>query len=138
MAGLIYIVDANVISDLLARVSSVEQHLDRRKTEIVCLCQPVYYELIRGLIKTQATSKLQRLEEVLRPSFNWITLTDDDWLQAARYWALATGSGRQLSDVDLLIAAIATRLDAIIVTSDADFDALPVKRENWRTPPPGS
>jgi len=35
--------------------------------------------------------------------------------------------------VDLLIAALALRLDAIIVTNDEDFLALPVKRENWRT-----
>jgi predicted nucleic acid-binding protein len=40
--------------------------------------------------------------------------------------------GNQLADVDLLIAAVATRLGDIIVSSDTDFDALPVKRENWR------
>jgi predicted nucleic acid-binding protein len=78
------------------------------------------------------------LEEDLRPTLEWIALTNNDWSQAARLWADTVKRGRQLSDVDLLIAAIATRLDAIIVSSDTDFDALPVKRENWRTPPPSS
>ena len=40
--------------------------------------------------------------------------------------------GKQLSDVDLLIAALAQRLDGVVVTSDDDFDALPIQRENWR------
>lgn len=38
--------------------------------------------------------------------------------------------------MDLLIAAVAIRHDAIVVTADKDFDVLPVKRENWRTPKP--
>jgi predicted nucleic acid-binding protein len=46
-----------------------------------------------------------------------------------------TTKGRQFSDMDLLIAAIAKRLDAILVSSDSDFDALPVTREDWRKEP---
>jgi predicted nucleic acid-binding protein len=34
--------------------------------------------------------------------------------------------------MDLLTAAMAMRLNAIIVSADDDFDALAVKRENWR------
>jgi predicted nucleic acid-binding protein len=34
--------------------------------------------------------------------------------------------------VDLLIAAVAQRIDAVIVSADADFDHLSVRRENWR------
>jgi predicted nucleic acid-binding protein len=37
-----------------------------------------------------------------------------------------------LSDVDVLLAALAHRLDGIIASSDSDYDPLPVKRENWR------
>ena len=32
----------------------------------------------------------------------------------------------------LLIAALAQRLDGVVVTSDDEFDALPIRRENWR------
>ncbi len=61
-------------------------------------------------------------------------MEDADWERAAQFWADSKSKGRQLSDIDILIAAIAHRIDAIIVSSDADFDALPVKRENWREP----
>jgi predicted nucleic acid-binding protein len=94
----------------------------------------VYYELLCGLIKVDATGKLHLLEANIIPMLRWEVLTRADWVQGARYWAEATKHGRQFSDIDLLIAAIATRLDAVIVSSDTDFDALPVKRENWREP----
>jgi predicted nucleic acid-binding protein len=57
-------------------------------------------------------------------------------LQAAHYWSNAVSIGKQLSDMDFLIAALAHRLNAVIVSADTDFDALPVKREDWRLPPP--
>ncbi len=40
--------------------------------------------------------------------------------------------GRHFSDVVLLIAALAQRLDAVVVTLDNVFAALPVQREDWR------
>jgi predicted nucleic acid-binding protein len=58
----------------------------------------------------------------------WVEMRSSDWEQAARLWADAVSRGKQLSDVDLLIASIALRQNAIIVSSDADFDAFPIKR----------
>jgi predicted nucleic acid-binding protein len=52
--------------------------------------------------------------------------------KASELWAYAVANGRQLADVDLLVAALAIRHDALIVSADTDFDALPVKRDNWR------
>jgi predicted nucleic acid-binding protein len=52
--------------------------------------------------------------------------------QAAQFWAVARNAGRQLFDVDLLIAALAFRLNTVVVTNDNDFNALPVRHENWR------
>ena len=67
------------------------------------------------------------------PLVTYVQVEEADWLQAAQFWADVDNKGRQLSDIDLLLAALAHRLDAVIVSSDADFDALPIKRENWRT-----
>jgi predicted nucleic acid-binding protein len=42
------------------------------------------------------------------------------------------GKGRHLSHVDIVIAALARELGAIVVTTDRDFEALPdIKTENW-------
>jgi predicted nucleic acid-binding protein len=74
------------------------------------------------------------LREKIIPLLDYIPLDDEDWLQAARLWADTRRQGRQLSDVDVLVAAVAFRRSAIIVSSDTDFDSLPVRREDWRIP----
>jgi predicted nucleic acid-binding protein len=58
-----------------------------------------------------------------------------DWEQAAVLWAQTRKAGRQLSDVDLLIAAITLRVEGTIASNDADFDALGIPRVNWHTTP---
>ena len=40
--------------------------------------------------------------------------------------------GRALSQVDILLAALARQINATLLTSDGDFDALPdLNVENW-------
>jgi predicted nucleic acid-binding protein len=70
--------------------------------------------------------------EIIVPELEWVALVDADWRQAAAFWAEARKAGKQLSDVDLLLAAMTLRLDGILVSADDDFDALAVKNENWR------
>jgi len=131
---LIFLLDTNVISDLLIKHSTVTQQIEEHKLngDQLILCQPVYYELIRGLIRANATNKQTILQNKLLPSFQWQALDQQDWLQAAHYWSNAINAGKQLSDMDFLIAALATRLNATLVSADTDFDALPIKREDWR------
>jgi predicted nucleic acid-binding protein len=84
------------------------------------------------LLKTYASRKQQFFEEQLVPALEWVTLIDNDWKQASQFWVQAIRAGKQLSDVDLLIASLAIRLDALIASADSDFDALPIRREDWR------
>lgn len=131
---MIYLLDANPISDLIARHSQVRSHVAHvlRQGDTLAICQPVYYELLRGLLWRGATGKLSTLNRRILPYLTWIPLVDADWQQAARLWADARRQGRPLSDPDLLVAALANRLGAILVSNDTDFDILPIKREDWR------
>ena len=135
---MIYLLDTNTISDMIMNhpnvIQQVENHLINR--DRMAICQPVYYELMRGLIRTHSEKKMSILRDKLIPKFEWIRLQDDDWLQAAQLWTAAMRIGRQLSDMDFLLAALAHRLNAVVVSSDADFDALPIQRENWRDSTP--
>ena len=137
---MIYLLDTNTISDLIVGHSLVIQQVEHHRVnrDNMAICQPVYYELMRGLIRTKATRKLSILKDRLLVQFDRIHLEDADWLQAAYFWSNAISAGKQLSDMDFLLAAIAHRVDAVIVTSDTDFDALPVKHQNWREPPADS
>jgi tRNA(fMet)-specific endonuclease VapC len=126
-----FLLDTNIVTAGINGETSVLTRLQTHRAEEVYLCQPVYYEIMRGLIWKKAATKITAVEQ-LRVRLGWYSLIDEDWELASRLWADMTGKGRQFSDVDLLIAAIAIRHDAVIVTADDDFDALPVKRENWR------
>ena len=69
------------------------------------------------------------------PLMDHLALIDDDWQVAAQLWGTMRNQGKQFSDADLLIAALAQRLNAVVVTADDDFAALSIQRENWRTAP---
>jgi tRNA(fMet)-specific endonuclease VapC len=129
----IYLLDTNTVSDLLKKHPPVLKRTEQvlREGHTLCLCLPVHYEILRGLFKNEATKQLQIFSEQLVPLFDAVRLEEQDWFDAAQLWALTQKAGKQLSDVDLLIAALAKRLDATIV-SDADFDVLSVTRNNWR------
>lgn len=131
---MIYIFDTNAISDAIKKnpvmVNRLREHQDEH---ILCLCPPVHYEIRRRLLAISATAQLHIYETQVRRQFAWTRLKDADWEQAARFWAETRRKGKQLSDADLLLAALAVWLNAIIVSADDDFDALPVERENWRS-----
>ena len=134
MDRVIYILDTNAVSDYIKQFEPTTTRIKQaiRDGHTLYLCNPVEYEVLRGLIKAHAERQQRLFEEVFAPQLTPLALADEDWRQAARFWALATARGKQLSDVDLLIAAVAMRLGGVIVSSDGDFDALPVTHENWR------
>ena len=136
MVAMIYLFDTNAVTDLMRVHANVVARVRANRDHILCLCQPVDYEIQRGLLWKAATGQQHRYQNQIKSQFSWLPLTDDDWRQSAQFWAVTRSVGKQLSDVDLLVAALAKRLDAVIVSSDEDFNALPVKRENWRDPLP--
>ena len=75
---------------------------------------------------------MQFLRDKIIPLLEYVMLENIDWLQAAQFWVDADNKGKKLSDIDLLLAALAHSLDAIIVSADRDFDVLPVKHVDWR------
>lgn len=131
---MIYLLDTNTISDLIGLQQNVWKQFRVRLVEghRLAICPPVYYELRRGLLWKNHNRKLTQLNDIVMPQLEWIQFTDNDWVQASQFWADVTTKGRAVDEIDLFIAAMAHRLDAVVVTSDNDFDALPIKRENWR------
>src|SRR5690348_12150110 len=97
------------------------------------LCRPIDYEILRGLFWRGATAKLAVYRYEVVPLTVWIEMAEPDWEEAAHLWADARRRGKQLGDPDLFLAALSRRLNAVVVSSDSDFDALNVRREDWRT-----
>jgi predicted nucleic acid-binding protein len=79
METLTCILDSNVIADRLngdRRVASRMQSALQAGNRL-CLCQPVHYEVSRGLLKTKASRKQQIFEDDIAPLLDWIELVDD-------------------------------------------------------------
>jgi hypothetical protein len=133
---MIFILDTNVISDIVRPKPNPEilAQIAAHGHDTLCLCEPVDYEVRRGYLKTNAVTRLNIYEQQIKPEFEWVTVEEADWRQAAQLWAMTVSRGRQLSDIDLLIAAIAIRVGGFIVSADTDFDALAVKRVDWKKP----
>lgn len=99
---------------------------------VLGLCDPVRYEVSRGLLKVKATRKMRFFREELIPLMDHVALINEDWQAAAQLWATMRNHGRQFSNVDLLIASLAQRLNTVVVTADSDFAMHPIKSEDWR------
>jgi predicted nucleic acid-binding protein len=133
---MIYLLDANALSDMVTAQPQVMLHVatSLANGNTLGLCRPIHYEIRRGLYWRNAVAKLRAFNEEVMPLLTWVELTDADWDQAAHYWADTHRQGRQLSDPDLLLAALAYRTSGVVISSDTDFDALPITREDWRIP----
>jgi len=101
----------------------------------LCLTWPIYYEIRRGLIHKAAEGQAQRFEGVILPIVRFFSILDSDWERAAQLWAALQRAGRTLSDIDILIATVALRTGATLVSADADFRAVPdLRHADWRAP----
>lgn len=116
----LYLLDTNAISDLIVNQPNVVRRLAEHLTasDPLGLCRPVHYEILRGLLWRGASGKVRTFTRRVIPLLSWIELTTADWEEAARLWANARRRGKQLGDPDLLLAAVALRLGAILVSSD--------------------
>ncbi len=92
--------------------------------------------LIIGAIRQEVLSGYSDMTkfETLKAKLNYFEntpLLDDDYITAARFYNLCRQKGIQGSHIDLLICAVAVRLNISIFTSDNDFgfyqQHLPIK-----------
>ncbi|MEK7878238.1 MAG: PIN domain-containing protein [candidate division NC10 bacterium] len=130
-----YLLDSNVITRLLKRTPQI---IDRYRTvlesrEPVYLSVVVYYEVKRGLLHVGAVNQLRQLDENIKSVLRWASVSDVAWDRAAYLWADCRRQGRPHDDDgDLLIAAQANTLGAVVVTRNTrDFTDLQVAVENW-------
>jgi tRNA(fMet)-specific endonuclease VapC len=129
-----YLLDCNHLSATLARVSPVREriHRERRAGHRFVTCHPVLCELEVGIQQTaRPDENRRRLAQLLRHVRLWPL----DVETARRYGAVyieLRRLGRVLSQVELMLAALARQHTLIVLTTDRDFEALPdLSIENW-------
>ncbi len=129
-----YLLDTNIISAML----KPSQHIWKKIQDVIVADEKIfistisYYETKRGLLATQATTKLQRFDYI-RQKYEMVGIDNESVLDtASEIYATLKKCGQPLPDADILIAAMAKTYDLILVTDDNHFERMEgVRVENW-------
>ena len=131
-----YMLDTNIVSQLLREHPQVLARVLATPMESLCISSITEGELLFGLANNPTNSKLkQAVQELLRrvDSIAW------DSVAARKYGEVRADmhqKGKGIGNLDLLIAAHAMAIDAILVTNDkAMFQVPHVNIEDWTIQP---
>jgi tRNA(fMet)-specific endonuclease VapC len=134
-----YLVDTNHISPAVTPTSAVRQRIEdlRKRGVKVGTSVPVLCEIEAGIQQvSQPDAYRANLERLLRQIRVWPIDLSTAHLYGVIHHNLKS-RGRVLSQVDMMLAALARQMNFTLVTSDQDFNALPdIAIENWLTSNP--
>ena len=132
-----YLLDTNHLSDAIQPGSRLPARLGEvmRRRMAVGVCVPVLCELAAGI---QGLGHPEPYRQGLTRLLARTRIWPLDLRTAGTYGELfqdLRARGRALSQVDLMIAALARQMHLNILTADQDFAMLPdLAIENWLTP----
>jgi predicted nucleic acid-binding protein len=128
------LLDCNPLSNTLQRVSPVRDriHRERRAGHRFITCHPVLCELEVGIQQTTRPDENRRqLAQLLALVRLWPLDAETTRLYGAVYLELR-GLGRVLSQVDMMLAALARQHQLTNLTTDRNFEAVAgLRTENW-------
>jgi tRNA(fMet)-specific endonuclease VapC len=129
-----YLLDTNHVGHAVTPGSVVRQRIADLRTGgfKVGTCVPVLCEIEAGIQQVNQPDLYRlNLERLLRQVRVWPIDVTTAQLYGAIHRDLK-GRGRVLSQVDMMLAALAKQMGLTLATSDQDFAALPdVQTENW-------
>jgi predicted nucleic acid-binding protein len=129
-----YLLDTNHLSRAVTPESTVRRRITelRQRGIKVGTCVPVLCEIEAGIEQvSRPDAYRQNLHRVLQQMRIWPIDPPTARLYGAIHHHLKQ-HGRVLSQVDMMLAALARQMSLTIVTSDQDFSALnDIVTENW-------
>jgi tRNA(fMet)-specific endonuclease VapC len=133
-----YLLDTNHIGHAVTPGSVVRKKIAELRTRGVKVgtCVPVLCEIEAGIQQVSRPDVYrENLERLLRPMRIWPIDPSTARIYGAIHQDLKS-RGRILSQVDMMLAALARQMSLTVATSDKDFAALPdIRIENWITTP---
>jgi tRNA(fMet)-specific endonuclease VapC len=132
MAG--YLLDTNHLSAAIRRLSPLRERIRNEIRQGIRFgtSMPVICELEAGIQQTKRPAACRAtLDRLLQEVRIWPVDREIAHLFGEIYVELRR-SGRAMSHVDIVLAALARSMDLTILTTDRDFEALPdIRTENW-------
>ena len=129
-----YLLDANHLGEAVTRTSSVRERLEQARIAGAKLgtCVPVLCEVEVGIQQVRWPTEYRRnLDRLLRHVRVWPIDRRTSEIYGEVYHLLHR-RGRTLSQVDIMLAALAQQMGLKLLSPDRDFEALPhLATENW-------
>ncbi|QYX30256.1 type II toxin-antitoxin system VapC family toxin [Sphaerospermopsis torques-reginae] len=129
-----YLLDTNIVSASLKQNLQVALKITemRRRGELIAISGITYYEVQRGLLRSNATKKLALFAQFCQ---DYPVLFLDDlriFQKASEIHADLTNKGKIIQDADILIGATAIVHNLILVSHDSDLTRVKdLQLENW-------
>lgn len=129
-----YLLDTNIVSASLKQNLQVALKITemRRRGELIAISGITYYEVQRGLLRSNATKKLALFAQFCQ---DYPVLFLDDlriFQKASEIHADLTNKSKIIQDADILIAATAIVHNLILVSHDSDLTRVnDLQLENW-------
>ena len=130
----LYLLDTNHLGAALDGTSLLRSriHESLRAGHRFGTCVPVLCELKTGLSHTTRRDQNHRILATLLRQIRVWTLEARIAPFYAGVFHLLRARGRVLSQVDMIVAALARAMDATVLSADRDFEAIPALRvQNW-------
>jgi tRNA(fMet)-specific endonuclease VapC len=131
-----YLLDTNIVSASLkqnVKINAKLEEVSRLELDIF-ISGITYYEIQRGLLRSNATKKLAWFQQFCQ---DYPILFLDDlriFEKASEIHADLTNRGKIIQDADILIAATAIIHNLILVSHDSDLTRVKyLQLENWLT-----
>lgn len=129
-----YVLDTNVWIRFLQKNRQVGNRLKQTisNRDEICVVPVVYYELMRGLQKRQDIDSIAYIQQFWR-TLSYYEAKKPVWDAAIRLWLQTIRANEKREDADILLAAFASDLGAVIVTDNVrHFDIFGLPVENWQ------
>ena len=127
------LLDTNTLNYILKDIPPARAKLEEavRGENSFLLASVAHYELTRHLY-LKGANRLLRLYQQLTATWQRCEHSFEDWDEAARFWAERHRSGLGISDPDLLLAVLARKWNATLVTTNTrHFTGLGIALEDW-------
>lgn len=129
-----YLLDTNHLGAIVDGNPKILGHLDSRRVagNKLGICVPVLCEYEIRLQESKRQRRNRGLFNELLKGFRIWPMDERTTVLYGHVYHEVHAIGRVLSQVDMMIAALARQQKLIIATTDRDFEALPdIKTENW-------
>src|SRR5258708_21264710 len=128
------LLDTNHVSAALRPISPVRERIEqlRRRGIRIGTCVPVLCELEAAFPPAARGESFRRALQRLLARVRLWPIEREISIYYGEIYQELRGRGRVLSQVDMLLAALARQMKLTLITSDRDFEALPdLRTENW-------